>query len=212
MESGRGEMSGYLLKALAQERLDGQDGAMNSDLFSQADVEPLALVLLRSARSGCVIRAGLYEEDGVQRGDCFEGLHRFSPVDGDVWASTGHRLQVALEDRGALFDGDLGEPDRGGVAMVEGAVALGGADVAHPVAVAEHRDEVPVVLPVSHAQRDAHRRTSLAARDLEGDPAAGWQAETEHGRPEPGVPLRGGIAAAVGVHVPEPLVVAPGHP
>ena len=115
-------------------------------------------------------------------------------------------LDVALQDRTSFTDRHLYEHPLGPGDAVEDHTTAGRASVAHPVAVAEHRHQVPPPCDVGHPERHSHQRAGAPPRHLERHPASGKQAERKGPPPEPGVPLRRLVATSARVHLAGALI------
>jgi ribosomal protein S18 acetylase RimI-like enzyme len=146
-------------------------------------------------------------EHRVTAGDRRELRQRRPAVHRNMRARTRDLRQVALQDRRALAQRQLHELAPAGGPVPQGHPAVRGAHVRHPVAVrAEHRDEVPVAVPVRHAEREAGGLTGPAAGHLEGHPASRGQAQGEDAGPRPRGPARRRVAATAGVHGSKPFI------
>ena len=105
-------------------------------------------------------------------GDRYECLHSLPAIDRDVRPTSRRDLYVSLDDRRSQLDRDLLQGGGPGSPTPKRHLTLGGAHVAYPIALAEHRDQVPLAVDVRHAQREASQLPALAAGHLERDPAA----------------------------------------
>src|SRR5665647_122076 len=150
-------------------------------------------------------------EDWVVRGDRLERLDGLMPVDGDVWAASRHAPDVPPDHRRPLLHRHLDERDRTHPAPPQGRATSRGTNVPDPVALAEHRDDVPLAPDVRHAEREPGDRSGTSTAYLERDPAPRQKAEAQRHVPEPRVPSGRRVAAPAHVHRPQPVVLLPAY-
>jgi hypothetical protein len=96
-------------------------------------------------------------EDWVVRGDRLERLDGLTPVDGDVWAASRHAPDVLSDHRRPILHRHLDERDRTRPTSPQGGATSRGTNVPDPVALAEHRDDIP--LPPTSAVPRGNRIT-----------------------------------------------------
>src|SRR5665647_2472663 len=150
-------------------------------------------------------------EDRVVRGDRLERLNGLVPVDGDVRPASRHPLDVPPDHRRPLLHRHLDEPDRTRPASPQGGETSRDTHVPDPVALAEHRNDVPLALAVRHAEGEPSDRPGTSTAHLERDPAPWQKAEAQHQVPEPRVPSGRRVAAPAHVHRPQSVVLSPAH-
>jgi hypothetical protein len=150
-------------------------------------------------------------KDRVVRGNRLERLDWLVPVYRDVRAASWHAPDIPPDHRRPLIHWHLEESDRTRPASPQGRAPLRGTHVPDPIALAEHRDDVPLAPDVRHAEREPSDRSGTSTAHLERDPAPRQKAEAKRHIPEPRVPSGRRVAAPAHVHRPQPVVLPPAH-
>ncbi len=145
-------------------------------------------------------------EHRVLVGNGLEVRERSAGWGRNVRAPARHLVHIAAKDGRTTFGWDLHQRDRPGATTPQHDLPIGGPDVLHPVALAQHRDQVPPTLDVSHAERVRGQPTRHPSWDLQIDPPLRQQSSSKHPRPVACVPPGGVVAASRRVHVPSVLV------
>lgn len=94
--------------------------------------------------------------DGIERGN------RLVPVDSDMGPTAGNLLHASLDERCPVGDRYFFEDDGERSASPQDGMTVGGTHIACPVALAEHRDQVPPAVYVGQTQRESTRLTAAA--------------------------------------------------
>ena len=122
------------------------------------------------------------------------------PVDGNMRADAGDRLEVSPDDPRALRHRNLGGDDGAAATADHRGSPAGCSEVLRPVALAEHADQVPAAIEVGQPEREADRSAAHPSGNLEADPPAREDAP----RQDPVVPAQlcpGRVASpTTGIH------------
>ncbi len=150
-------------------------------------------------------------EDWVVRSDRLKRLDGLVPVDGDVRSASRHPVDVPPDHRRPIIHRNLDEQDHPRPASAQGRLTPCGAHVADPVALTEHRDDIPLAPDVRHANGESGDPPCTSAAHLERDPAPWQKPQVDRHDPEPCIASGRRVTVPSGIHRPQPVPLPPAH-